>query len=229
MNKGMGGISFALVVAAPLATVSVWLCGMLLAAESREQVRGNDGPARGTPRITSLEELSDLVGRHLASRAGHKPGCLISKSEVAPIISELRADGWSEAGLDRVCQAVLDDKHFLVRQLRSPQGQKFAAAVAKHKGAYDRLDRVSQAKGGQRAIANTILLPDGAGFWNPDSKPGFANTVQMLPTRGGRRRSKAEFSEPTGKIYTGEQLIEQLAPLCPTKEKKLQPREKAGP
>jgi hypothetical protein len=143
---------------------------------------------------------------------------LISKSDVSPIFARLKRAGWDAKQLERIYGSVLDDSHFLVRQLRSPQGYKFMRAAGKFPLNYDRMDRVSQAKGGQQAIVNTVQLQNGASFWNPNAKPGFANTAKMLPTRGGRRRSAAEFSRVTGKIYTESQLVKQLVALQANKQ-----------
>jgi hypothetical protein len=184
-------------------------------------------PPDGAREARSASETSGKVGdnshaglvrRHLASLPGYVPGFIISKSDVAPIFAQLKKAGWNAKELERVYGAVVDDGHFLVRQLRSPQGYKFMQTAGKFQLNYDRMDRVSQVKGGQQAIVNTVQLPNGASFWNPNAKPGFANTARMLPTRGGRRRSAAEFSRPTGKIYTESQLVKQLAAVRAKKQ-----------
>jgi hypothetical protein len=51
----------------------------------------------------------------------------------------------------------------------------------------------------------------------------------MLPKHRGQRRTAAEFSEPTGKIYTSDQLVQKLTPLCPKNGEKSRPEEKAAP
>ncbi len=187
-----------------------------------------DAAARdGAPEARSTGEKSGKAGdnshatlarRHLASLPGYVPGFIISKSDVAPIFAQLKKAGWNAKELERVYAAVVDDGHFLVRQLRSPQGYKFMKTAGKFPLNYDRMDRVSQAKGGRQAIINTVQLSGGASFWNPNAKPGFSNTARMLPTRGGRRRSAAEFSRPTGKIYTESQLVKQLAAVKAKKQ-----------
>ena len=183
------------------------------------------GQAAGRPAVPAEEKWADMsrvsqmVAEHLASQPGYERGFLITKSDVAPVFALLKKGGWNAAELDRAFAAVLDDSHFLVTQMRTPQGVKFMREAGKFELNYDRMDRVSQVKGGKQAIANTVSLGDGPSFWNPNAKPGFSNTASMLPTRGGQRRSASEFSRPTGKIYTEEQLVQRLSAIHKSQRK----------
>lgn len=229
MNTDKRDTLFRLTTAAVLPILCVCLCGVLRGADLKDHPPAANSASGAAPKISTPKQLSEFVEQRLTGDRGYNPGWLVSQRDVSAIVSGLKADGWDADGLDEVYRSVLDDKHFLVRQLRSDQGRKFMEEIGKQKGGFDRLDRVSQAKGGERAITSTMTLPGGAKFWNPDGKPGFANTAQMLPTRGGRRRHAAEFAEPTGKIYTGEQLLKHLTPLLPNKPEKPGPAETATP
>jgi hypothetical protein len=173
----------------------------------------------------SAEKIRKIVDQHLSSKSGYGDGFIISRSDVKPILEDFRAAGWDPAALDRIQQSVLADDHFLVRQLRTREGRKFMKAASGFPLLYDRMEQVSEQKGGALAVRNTVTLPNGASFWNADAKPGFNNMVQMLPTKGGRRRSGREFSQATGKIYTATQLAQHLNQARPKQQK---PQSKSG-
>jgi hypothetical protein len=174
----------------------------------------------------SAEKIRQLVDQHLASRPGYRDGFIISRSDVKPLLDRFRAAGWDPAALARIEQSLLADDHFLVRQLRTREGRRFMQEASEFPLVYDRMEKVSKQKGGARAIRSTVVLPNGASFWNAEAKPGFNNTVQMLPTKNGRRRSGQEFSQPTGKIYTASQFAQHLEQARPKPQK--QPSKSGG-
>jgi hypothetical protein len=105
----------------------------------------------------------------------------------------------------------LSDRDYLVEQLRSERGQRFMRRIAQQELIYDQLDRVAHEPGGRALIGHLIRLPDGEQFvrsGRPATTPGL---LELLPKQGnGRTRRILDFHEPTGRIYTVEQLKARL-------------------
>jgi hypothetical protein len=102
---------------------------------------------------------------------------------------------------------VPQDGEFLVTQLRTRAGAKFARQIARLPGGYDRLEKLSRLPNGHQTIRDLIKGPDGYKLIQyMTTAPGGAELGRMLSKAPKGRR----FNRPTGRIYTVEMLLERL-------------------
>lgn len=149
---------------------------------------------------------SNFDGRKLAGRHD-----LIARGDVVPLFDVLAKLGWKVEDRDRILDELLPDSHFLVQQLRSQPGQRFMKKVASESLIYDRLDRVSQERGGQALIHDLIRLPDGDRYARQNPGQAVPNLLDLLPKdASGRTRQIRNYWKPTGKIYVRDQFVKRL-------------------
>src|SRR5687768_10033139 len=114
-------------------------------------------PACAAVRVTlTWGQVSEITRRQLAAKRGYQPGDLLAQGDARPVFEQLAKAGWQIADKDALIRLMLDDSHFLVKQLRTPAGVKFAHGVAKQSLVFDRLDRLSSMPGGQQFIHDMI-------------------------------------------------------------------------
>jgi hypothetical protein len=182
-------------------------------------LRAGSGLAQVPQPPLDAANLEAIVRATLAARAGYRAGDLIAKGDVSAVFQQLELAGWSVAKQNEILKLVLDDGHFLVRELRTPAGLKFARATAKEPNAFDRLDRLSKEPGGEKLIRTLIHLPDGTNLMKKKPTPAFGDLTDLLPKQAnGRTPNVKDFSKPTGKIYTENSLIALLKRLLPSPE-----------
>lgn len=168
-------------------------------------------PATGAAPSLTWPAATEVVRRQLALRRGYQVGDLITRGDVEPSFKTLAGLGWLVADRDQILQKILDDGHFLARELRSPAGQKFMRGVSKEPLVYDRLDRLSEMPGGQQLIHDIIPLPNGQKFMAKKPTPGFTDLTILLPKQAnGKTPRDKDFNKPTGKIYAENDLVKAL-------------------
>lgn len=159
------------------------------------------------PSFSTVEKAATEFFRQ--SRRG--PTDLITRSEVKQVTKQLADVGWEIADSEEIIAAALPDSHVLVSTLRSNQGQKFMRKVSRYELIYDRLDRVSQVSGGQKMLRSLVKLPDGQRYAGMQTRGGVPDLLSLLPKSGsGKKRTISEYKEPTGSIYTPDDLVARL-------------------
>ena len=149
---------------------------------------------------------SNFDGRRLTGRHD-----LIARGDVTPLFVVLAKLGWKVEDRDQILNELLPDSHFLVQQLRSQPGQRFIKKVASESLIYDRLDRISQERGGQALIHDLIRLPDGDRYARQNPGQAVPNLLDLLPKdASGRTRQIRNYGKPTGKIYVRDQFVKRL-------------------
>lgn len=137
----------------------------------------------------------------------YRPGDIIAQSEVEPLFAQLKRMGWAVPERKRLLHKVPGDRDFLIRKLRTPRGRKFMRRIADYPGAYDRLDRLSWLPQGKQTVHDLI------------HKTGGHEMIEYLTTSAGgaalgkmlsRAPKGAHFNEPSGRIYTVEELLARL-------------------
>ena len=151
----------------------------------------------------SWEQVQSEVKAHFGKIKDYRSGDLISQQEVRPIFSELENMGWKVSDETEILSLVLPQDHFLIQQMRTKWGKPRMRRIATKKLIFDRLDRISQADGGQQLIHDMAKLPDAekAGYRMPDLLPKKAD---------GRTRKIKSYDKPTGQIYTEQDLLNRL-------------------
>jgi hypothetical protein len=157
------------------------------------------------------------VKQYFASLPDYQPGDLVTRSQVAKALAKVADAGAKVPAADRIVAATLPDNSFLARELSTPAGKKFMRKVARHPGAFSRLDRLSSMSRGQTLVRDLIRGADGDKF-----------IEYLATTPGGRKlgstlagtRQGTDLNQPTGRIYTAEDLmavLEQMS-VSPTSQ-----------
>jgi hypothetical protein len=161
----------------------------------------------------SLQQVEQVMVAHLSSQPQHRPGDLIAQSDVAEILKKLADAGWQPADHKKILADTLPDANGLVSLLRTSQGRKYMDKVKGFELIYDRMDRLSQASGGQRTLDAIVRLPDGEKYSKPkkDLPYGVPDFLYLLPKNSsGRVRTIKDYDKPTGRIYTEADLLRRL-------------------
>lgn len=168
-------------------------------------------PAAGDEQLPSFGRVESAVAKRFESQRGYRDGDLISLSQVKPVFKDLRALGWKVADQDEILGDVLSDGHYLVRQLRSKDGQKFMRRISGQPLAYDQLDRLSEMPGGELMIQDFLRFPNADLTFTKKDSPKLSSFARLTPKdkRQGVSKPK-DFKKPTGRIYTVELLIDRL-------------------
>jgi hypothetical protein len=164
------------------------------------------------PRATEVwtpERLNQVVAAHFAAEPGYQEGDLITRRSTERLLVQLQQGGWPLDDPASILARILPEDDFLVQQLRTPRGRKFWAKMHHLPGGIDRLDRLARMPQGRASVTDLIQrIPNGEAW-----------IEGMVTTQRGRRlgeqlsKSPAGrgFNQPTGRIYTAEQLVAELS------------------
>lgn len=156
--------------------------------------------------------VEKTVREHFAAAGDFKPGDLITRDQVEAVLARLEKLGWKVEDAKALASKAPDADQWWVRQLRAPSGRQFMRASARYPSAYDRLERLSRLPDGRSILERLIAGPDGY------------KLVEYLATQpGGREMGRmlsqapqgTDFNEPTGRLYTVDQLLAELAARHP--------------
>lgn len=178
----------------PLVASAAALCVCCLASPAR---------AAELPPFAPLE----AAVRGLFADAGYRDGELIVRSEARQAIALLADHGWRVPGAHSILARVVDDDEFLAQTLRTKQGRKLARQTSRYALGFDRLDHLSRLPRGRRMVGDLVRGPDGYKLIEyMVQAPGGVELGNML----GHVPRGRDFNEPTGRIYTLDQLITTL-------------------
>lgn len=156
--------------------------------------------------LPPFQDVVDVVERYLAERQIAQ-GEVLARSEVAPLFQLLKVMGWNVQRPQAILNRVLPDGSFLVREFRTDAGRKFARQISVYPLAFDRLDRLSSLPHGKQTIRDLIKGPDGYKLIEYMTEtPGGSELGRMLSQAPGGEH----FNEPTGRIYTADDLLRVL-------------------
>jgi hypothetical protein len=162
------------------------------------------------PRSDNSNPAYMAVEKYFASLPDYQPGDLVTRSQVAKALAKVKDAGTKVPETDRILAATLADSSFLAKELSTPAGRKFMRKVGRHPGAFSRLDRLSTISRGQTFVRDLIRSADGDKF-----------IEYLTTTRGGRNLGSSltgaqhgtDLNQPTGRIYTAEDLMAVLDQL----------------
>ena len=164
-------------------------------------------------KLPPLATVQKVVANHLKSLPDYRNGDLISSSDVQPVFRQLAKLGWDVVDQQEILKEMLSDSHFLVKDLRTPNGKRFMRKVSSDPTVYDRLDRVSQHKRGKATIRELVRLPDGEKYTKAKSGPGnptISDLVLIYDRGSAKKRAIKDYDKPTGTIYTGDAFLQRL-------------------
>jgi len=162
------------------------------------------------PARPEFAAVAQAVADRLASRQDYQPGDLLSQRHVAGAVEAVAGIGWAVPDAEKIVARALADDSFLVRELSRPAGRKFMRKIARHTGAYARLDRLSSISRGETLIRDLVRQKDGDKLIEYlATTPGGRNLGNMMAgTRGG-----GDLNKPTDRIYTADDLVATLEKL----------------
>jgi hypothetical protein len=171
---------------------------------------GTDGASTAAGKLPPFSAVRATVERTLAANAGYRPGDLLSQRQVTAVIGELKKSGWEVQQGRKLLARAPAEGEFIVRAMRTPQGAAFMRKIAAMPGGYDRVDRLSRIPGGQQTVQKLIEGPDGHKLvgYLAEARGGKEMGAMLGKTAQG-----ADFNEPTGRIYTAKQLLDELEGL----------------
>jgi len=166
---------------------------------------GDQVEARDFP---SPSDVGRAINDHFADARHYHQGGIISKSDVEGLFAQLARIGWSVADREEILDATLADDDFLVRELRTPAGEKFSKRIGEYPEAFDQLYRLSQLKDGKRIVRDLV-----------GAKGGYELIEYMTTAKGGKNLSKMlartprgkRFEKPLERIFTVDDLKRHLA------------------
>jgi len=167
-------------------------------------------PARPKADLPKWEAIERAARAALCGRADYHPGDILARSEAQACFAQLAALGWKPADATELAAAVPGDDEFIVKHLRgknNKDGQRFMRHVASYPDGYDRLDRMIRMPRGEIITEDLIHNPG-----------GFRMVEYLATAQGGQEMGKMlsqtpqgkNFNQPTGRIYTAEQLLARL-------------------
>jgi hypothetical protein len=112
--------------------------------------------------------------------------------------------GTKVPGAERILAATLADSSFLAKELSTTAGRKFMRKVARHPGAFSRLDRLSSISRGQAIVRDLIRSADGDKFIEYLTT---TNSGRKLGSSLAGAQHGTDLNQPTGRIYTAEDLM----------------------
>jgi hypothetical protein len=163
-------------------------------------------PAKGGP-LPPFSEVEQTVTRYFAARPGYRPGDVITRDAVKPLLAELQKQGLPLPDAKQILEKVPAKGEFFVDQLSTSNGRKFMRRIAVYPDGYDRLDRLSRLPRGQQTVRSLIAGPDGDKMiqYMATTKGGRELGQMLSQDPGGRN-----FNGSTGRIYTATQLLSRL-------------------
>jgi len=158
--------------------------------------------------LPDFRRIEQAVRNHFKSLPQYRPGDIITRSDVEPIFKHRKLLGWLGADRTAILSQLPKDDEFLVRQLRTPAGRKFAARIADYPDGFDRLERLSRLPRGQRMVRDLIRGPGGYKLIEyMTTTSGGANLGRML----SKTPEGSNFNASTGRIYTVAMLLGRLS------------------
>lgn len=177
-------------------------------SSGRKQVEANTtAPQTAKRQRADFDSIAQHVQGYLARLPGYQPRDLISRRDAEAILNCVSELGWTPGDRATLLKLVPDDRSLLVRKLRSPSGKKLMRDCARRGLPFDVLDRLSTMPDGERILQSLINGPDGYKLveYMATAPGGHALGHQLAATLRGK-----DFHQPTGRIYTAEQLLAHL-------------------
>lgn len=187
-----------------VALICLIVCGLGHSAVAQSKSR--DKSRDKNNKIKNAAEVEVLIRQHFAGMPNYSQGDLITTQQVQPLLAKFSAKGWDVPRQDLVLAKVTKSGSYLDQTMNSGKGKRFFREINGSPGGIDRVERMSNMKNGRNSIEQLVnKTPRGSDFINAlaTSKHG-----QILGDWSGPTQTGQALNQPTGKIYTEEQLIQ---------------------
>ena len=164
--------------------------------------------AAGDPaKIPPFSEVRQTVLSYFEARPDYRPGDLITRGDVEPLLARLQQQGLPLTDAKQILEKTPVKGEFLVEQLSTPNGRKLMRRIATYPGGYDCVDRLSRLPYGHQTVRALMRDPGGQTLIEYlTTTSGGKETGKMLSNSPGGER----FNDPTGRIYTAAMLLARL-------------------
>ncbi len=170
-------------------------------------VQAGEGPDSPLP---AFQHVEGMIRAHF-EEAKLGPTGLVTREDVQALITKLGKAGWQVEDQQEILSRTLPESHVLVKTLRNKRGQRFTKKASKYKLLYDRLERISDVPGGKKLLRDLMKLPDAHRYARPRASRGVPDLVSLLPKTGdGKKRRVKDYHQPTGNLYTQEDVLARL-------------------
>jgi hypothetical protein len=196
----------------------LFVVALLAVASSNIGSRAAAGPS-DEPQETKTPSFATIIAavhQALTRDPEYRSGDLLSASQVSGALAEAKRLGWQPPDNKKLLERIASDDEFLVTALKSERGTPFMRQVSKMHNGYDRVDRMSRMPQGRQTVEKLIQGPD-----------GYKLIEYMTTSKGGKemgamlgRARDQDFNGATGRIYTEQQLLDELKRLYSATAKK---------
>jgi len=172
-------------------------------------VMAASAPTSPVPPRPSFAEVEATVADYLATAKSQTAEDLLTTSHAIAILDAIEKLGWKLSDRGAIERRTVPDDAFLSKQLRTTAGRKFMGKISALPLGYDQLDQLSQMPQGRSTVERLVRGPDGHKLLEyMTEEKGGRELAKMLS-----KDSKQNLTQPTGKIYTAEQLLRELKTL----------------
>ena len=163
---------------------------------------GQDTPAKTSK---NLIDVPKTVMEHFRSLDFYSTGDMITDQQVAPLFNKFEKLGWKIDDQEQILQKFVSTGSFLDQVMNSSRGKVFFRNISGFDRGMDQVERISVMKNGRSSIRQLVFaMPRGSDYIRAvaTSKHGkiLARLVRQSP-------NGQFFNQPTGKIYTEEELV----------------------
>lgn len=160
--------------------------------------------------LPDFDKVREVVAARLSGGRSDFPDRLLTRRDVEPVFPAIAKLGWDVPDPKAFVVRFLPDNDPLARELRNPRSAEFAKSVAKLPNVYDRLDRLRRMPYGMRRIREFAGTPGGSKLleYMTTTKGGARLERQIARGQDGR-----DFDQPTNRLYTQKDLLNELQML----------------
>jgi hypothetical protein len=157
--------------------------------------------------LPDFKTVIQAVAEYAANLEDFERGDLFCQTHIAAALENVHKAGWEVPGADHIVKSGLADNSFLAKELSTPAGRKFMRKIARHPGAYSRLDQLSSIARGKTLVRDLIRKRDGDKLieYLATTSGGHSMGSMLSGVQHG-----VDLNKPTGRIYTIDDLASVL-------------------
>ena len=188
----------------------LFLSPVLFVATATAVSSAADANVQDKAKRPSFKAVKQTVEKTFQKFLEYKPGRLIVQSQVRKAFAAVKELGWNIPGQNPLLERVVPDGAWLATTLYSRRGLRFMDEISGLPQGYDRVDRLSRIPRGKQTIRDLLKNPGGAELIEYMTTTPYGKNMGKLISKdpGG-----ANFNQPTGRVYTVEQLLDELEQL----------------
>lgn len=176
-------------------------------------------PKQQEPPLMKWSTMERITRQHVAARPAKPYPALMVWEELLPLLEEIQRKGWAMPYRRELSQSMVKQSEFLNTFAQTKAGAKYLDSVGGDL-LLDRIDRISQMKGGKDALQEVVKLPNATSIQPTRSKDFMPSLKDMLPLKHGKAPEVRDYDKPTRRAYTQEQVLQVLGKLHRAEERR---------